>query len=67
MLSNRCFHIFLLAPRARWRIYEGGGGVKGKIVVLCYVGRSEQSPSDGAGGCERSHTSPSTLVRRFPF
>jgi len=25
---------------AGWRIYEGGGGGKGKIVVICFVGRS---------------------------
>ena len=27
-----------------WRIYEGGGGVKGKILVLCFEWRSEQAP-----------------------
>jgi hypothetical protein len=25
-----------------WRIYEGGGGVKGKIMLLCFVWRVAQ-------------------------
>jgi hypothetical protein len=33
-----------------WRIYEGGGGVKGKILVLCFEWRSEQAPLPEAGG-----------------
>ena len=33
-----------------WRIYEGGGGVKGKMLVFCFEWRSEQAPSDEAGG-----------------
>ena len=27
-----------------WRTYEGGGGVKGKMKVLCFEWQSEQSP-----------------------
>lgn len=50
-----------------WRIYEGGGGVKGKILVLCFEWRSEQPPYPKLGGCERGHTFPSTLLRRFLF
>jgi hypothetical protein len=33
-----------------WRIYEGGGGVKGKMVVLCFEWRSEQAPVPETGG-----------------
>ena len=33
-----------------WRIYEGGGGVKGKMVAFCFVWRSEQAPLPEAGG-----------------
>jgi hypothetical protein len=37
-------------PQALSDIYEGGGGVKGKMVVVCFEWRSEQAPSDEAGG-----------------
>jgi hypothetical protein len=48
----------LLKPDGR-RIYEGGGGVKGKIVVPCFEWRSEQSPSPEARGMRaQPHFSP---------
>jgi hypothetical protein len=50
-----------------WRIYEGGGGVKGKVLMFCFVGRSEQPPYLKLGGCERSHTFPWTPLRHIPL
>ena len=46
---------------------KGGGGVKGKILMLCFEWRSDQSPLPEAGGCERSYTSPMAIECRFPF
>ncbi|HET9179972.1 MAG TPA: hypothetical protein VFQ24_16575, partial [Terriglobia bacterium] len=51
-----------------WRIYEGGGGVKGKIVVgFVLWGGASSPPYPRVGGCERSHTCPSTPMRRMPI
>jgi hypothetical protein len=33
-----------------WRIYEGGGGVKGKMMVLSFEWRSDQAPLPETGG-----------------
>ncbi|HZO98927.1 MAG TPA: hypothetical protein VFD30_01410, partial [Terriglobia bacterium] len=51
LISLRWIHL------AGWRIYEGGGGVKGILVVLCYVSRASSPPQVKPGGCERSDTS----------
>ena len=40
----------LVAFVGGWRIYEGGGVVKGKILNLCFLWRSEQTPLPEAGG-----------------
>jgi hypothetical protein len=37
-------------PKALSDIYEGGGGVKGKMMELCFEWRSEQSPLPETGG-----------------
>ncbi|HET7216113.1 MAG TPA: hypothetical protein VFL79_21170, partial [Terriglobia bacterium] len=38
------------------------------MMVLCFVGRSEQPPlPNSGGGGERRHTNPSTPVRGNPF
>ena len=37
-------------PKALSDIYEGGGRVKGKMVMLCFEWRSEQAPSVETGG-----------------
>src|SRR5581483_564561 len=46
------------------RIYEGGGGVKGILVVLCYVSRASSPPSGEGGGMRaKRHFCPRACAR----
>jgi hypothetical protein len=65
--KGRTSYLAVFSVLGGWRIYEGGGGVKGKILVLRFEWRSEQSPSDGAGGMRAQPQFSLDAGAPFPF